>query len=260
MGREAIFAIGDVHGCADELEALLAAIRRLTVDECLRRRLVYLGDLIDRGPRNLDTLRLWAEPEAARGVDAIDRLMGNHEQLLLLAMTGGPHAGKAESMWLSEAMGGGRVLAEMNAATGSTQERPTAALFRAALGDDIHRLFASMPSHVAVGNTILVHGGLEPGEEPDQYLARPWQSFTDARWAWVHGEFLQWQGGFGGRMVVHGHTPPHKHRELTGQEDPHLFAFDRLGLDGGTTRTGIVTGAQIETGRYRILRAGLATG
>ena len=31
---------------------------------------------------------------------------------------------------------------------------------------------------------------------------------------------------------------------------------DRLGLDGGSARTGYVTGAEIEAGRYRIFRAG----
>jgi serine/threonine protein phosphatase 1 len=31
--------------------------------------------------------------------------------------------------------------------------------------------------------------------------------------------------------------------------------YDRLGLDGGSSRNGIVTAAQIEEGRYRILRA-----
>jgi serine/threonine protein phosphatase 1 len=68
--------------------------------------------------------------------------------------------------------------------------------------------------------------------------------------------FLDWRGGFGGTLVVHGHTPPPRHRELTGQDDPHLFQHDRLGLDGGSTRTGIVTAARIEDGRYRFLRAG----
>jgi hypothetical protein len=42
------------------------------------------------------------------------------------------------------------------------------------------------------------------------------------------------------------------------QEDPHLLVFDRLGLDGGITRMGIVAGARIEDGRYRILRAGVS--
>ena len=33
-------------------------------------------------------------------------------------------------------------------------------------------------------------------------------------------------------------------------------AADRLGLDGGSARTGIVTAAEIQNGRYRILKAG----
>jgi len=256
LGGETVFAIGDVHGCGDELEALLGAIKVTSAEIDGHMRLVFLGDLIDRGPRNIDTLKLWAEPASLRGVDQVERLMGNHEQLLLLAMSDTPHVQKALAMWLGEAMGGGVVLDEMCAATSRSDTYPSTELFRAALGEHVHQLFTTMLSHVEIGNAIFVHGGLDPSEDVARFLSRPWDAFTEARWAWVHGEFLQWQGGFGDRIVVHGHTPPHMHRELTGQDDPHALAYGRLGLDGGTTRTGIVTGAQIETGRYRILRAG----
>jgi serine/threonine protein phosphatase 1 len=252
---ETVFAVGDIHGCADELKALLDTIAATPSAAGQRRRLVYLGDMIDRGPDNLGTLRLWAENEQARGVDHIDRLMGNHEQLLLLIFAGSPHAAKAETMWLSEGMGGGKVMEELRAKTGSADAHPSAALLAAALGDDVLRLFTSMQAHVRTGNLILVHGGLDPALDQAQCLAVPWTEFSDARWAWVHGEFLTWQGGFGGNIVVHGHTPPHKHFEFTRQDDPHELVFDRLGLDGGTTRTGIVAGAQIETGRYRVFRS-----
>ena len=256
LGGEIVFAVGDVHGCAGELAALLRAIGATTTPPGRRRRLVFLGDMIDRGPDNIGVLKLWAQSGSAWDVHRIDRLMGNHEQLLLLAMSDSPHAPKAEAMWLSAAMGGEQFLQEMAALTSGANPRPGAALFKAALGDDIFHLFTTMSSHVWVGNALFVHAGLDPHAEPEEFLARPWTAFTEAQWAWVHGAFLEWRGGFGGRVVVHGHTPPHKHRELTGQADPHLLAFDRLGLDGGTTRTGIVTGAQIEDRRYRILRAG----
>src|SRR5689334_21880511 len=81
---ETVFAIGDVHGCADELRALLAAIGDLAADERQgRKRIVYLGDMTDRGPDNIGALRLWSEKSEVRGVDRIDRLMGNHEQILM---------------------------------------------------------------------------------------------------------------------------------------------------------------------------------
>jgi len=54
----------------------------------------------------------------------------------------------------------------------------------------------------------------------------------------------------------HGHTPPDKHRAISGMDHPHLFEGDRLGLDGGSARTGIVTPRKSRMARYRILKAG----
>jgi protein phosphatase len=62
--------IGDVHGCADELGALLAALgydihwgirsgtRAVRVSPPKGRRAVFVGDLVDRGPNSADVLRL----------------------------------------------------------------------------------------------------------------------------------------------------------------------------------------------------------
>lgn len=258
FGAETVFAIGDIHGCARELAALLDAIALAETGSTRRKRLVYLGDMIDRGPDNVGVLKLWAEGPERRGVDRIDRLMGNHEQLLMLALADHPESDKAHAMWLSQRMGGGIALDQICASSGQAGAGLSRALLAAALGDGVVARLDAMASHVIVGNALFVHGGLDPAFDADELLARPWTAFTEARWAWVHREFLEWRGGFGGRIVVHGHTPPKMHHELTGQDDPHALMFDRLGLDGGTTVTGIVTGAQIETGRYRVLRASAA--
>ena len=50
LGGETVFAIGDVHGCAAELRVLLDAIARLAGEASGKRRLIYLGDMINRGP------------------------------------------------------------------------------------------------------------------------------------------------------------------------------------------------------------------
>jgi len=253
---ETVFAIGDVHGCASELAALREAIAGLAHEAGGRRRLIYLGDMINRGPDAVGVFQQWAKDEEAHGVDHVDRLMGNHEIMMLLAVVGGPHAHKAEAMWLSKRMGGQIFLDQMRGRAGSAAASVDHALLKSALGDAVvHRLWG-MRSHVRLGNALFVHGGLDPHADPDEFLTRPWATFTEARWAWINHGFLDWRKGFGGTLVVHGHTPPDKHRAISGMDDPHLFEGDRLGLDGGSARTGIVTGAEIQTGRYRILKAG----
>ena len=56
MKGETVFAIGDVHGCAAELSVLLKSIAALAGDATGRRRLIYLGDLINRGPDSVGVL------------------------------------------------------------------------------------------------------------------------------------------------------------------------------------------------------------
>lgn len=86
--------IGDVHGCRAELEALLVELGyRIGRDEAGRangahhpqRRVIFLGDLVDRGPDTAGVLRL-----AMGMVEAGDALavVGNHEHKLLRALRG----------------------------------------------------------------------------------------------------------------------------------------------------------------------------
>src|SRR5204863_3459965 len=69
MGRTII--VGDVHGCRDELDALLDKVAFTMGD-----RLVFVGDLIARGPDSLGVL------DIARHTGA-EIVRGNHEEKLL---------------------------------------------------------------------------------------------------------------------------------------------------------------------------------
>ena len=76
--------VGDVHGCCDELESLLAELgyevewsgESVTVTPPEGRTFVFVGDLVDRGPRVPDTLRIaMAMVEAGSGLC----VEGNHD-------------------------------------------------------------------------------------------------------------------------------------------------------------------------------------
>ena len=258
LDGETVFAVGDVHGCADELAMLLDAIETLARETPGPSRLIYLGDLVDRGPANIRALELWAEDAARRGVDRIHRLIGNHEIMMLLTLRGRDHSEKARSTWLSQAIGGQTMVDEMRARAGDPDAEPDLALAKASLSQPVRDCLEHMEPHVRIGNVVFVHGGLDPRVPEKEFLATSWTDFTEARWAWINKGFLDWTQGFGETLVVHGHTPPAKHFPLTGEMDPHEFRHGRLGLDGGSAITGLVTAAEIRDGRYRIIKAGHA--
>lgn len=69
--------IGDVHGCADELEDLLETLRYDPTEQALH----FVGDLVNRGPKSLQTLRDVIRLEA-------ESVLGNHELHLLARADG----------------------------------------------------------------------------------------------------------------------------------------------------------------------------
>src|SRR5580704_11824069 len=107
------FAIGDIHGRNDLLAALIdEAAREPKLRD--KRTIVFLGDLVDRGPDSLGAIDLAIGAKARVGADEAIGLMGNHEAMMRLALdaeTPLDDAIDALETWIAN--GGDRTMAEL---------------------------------------------------------------------------------------------------------------------------------------------------
>jgi bis(5'-nucleosyl)-tetraphosphatase (symmetrical) len=86
----ATYAIGDIQGCYDSLQRLL----ELCAFDPSRDRLWLVGDLVNRGPRSLETLRFFK----SLGPAALT-VLGNHDLYLLMVAEGGAkYRGKDDTL------------------------------------------------------------------------------------------------------------------------------------------------------------------
>ena len=252
------FAIGDVHGHAGHLAALLDAM-----DGQARAgsHLTLLGDLIDRGPHSLPALRLAADPTNTPAIEGRSVLLGNHEMLMLMALSDRPDAADLAELWLSN--GGWTTLGEAGLSGHRLARRheDSAARFRAAVGSDTMSMVEDATTLLRTsGNLVFVHAGIDPDATLAEALGKPRLDASDpSHPAWIRSRFLQHEHPFeGNRIVVHGHTPEMRVLESKGREPvPGWHRLDgwRLGIDGGSYGTGIVAGAEFQAGRYRVFTA-----
>lgn len=89
MEQSDIYAIGDVHGCLVSLQDLLEQIPP-------EARLIFVGDIVNRGPKSLACLRL-VKRMAESGRD-VNMVLGNHDLHLLAVAAGVGHIGRRDTI------------------------------------------------------------------------------------------------------------------------------------------------------------------
>jgi serine/threonine protein phosphatase 1 len=240
-----IFAVGDIHGRSDLLAALIGEAAR---EPRLRdkRAIVFLGDLVDRGPDSLGAIDLAIGVKARLGVDEAIGLMGNHETMMRLALdpaTPWEEAIDALDTWIAN--GGDRTLAEfVNTNPPPDNLDDLLAEARASLPPRVRVWLESLRPSWRSGDILFVHAGVNPRVDLEAFLAASWNTpllklDEDRHWAWVRWPFLNHRpgpAGFSGRFVVHGHTPNDARRDASHADQ---IAGYRLNLDAGSGMTGI---------------------
>ncbi len=220
---ERVYAIGDIHGRRDCLDALIALI---DVDNAARgkadTKLIFLGDLVDRGADSRGVVE--RAMHIAKSPKTV-LLMGNHEEILIRAWEG-----DRKAAGLFHRVGGRETLLSY----GVTEAEYDAC----DLGDLAELVAQHIPvEHVTFmknfidqwrcGDYLFVHAGIRPGVPLDE------QSGSDMRW--IRREFLDDPRDHG-LMIVHGHSITEHVEERN----------NRIGIDTGAFASGRLTALGIE--------------
>lgn len=247
------FAVGDVHGQAEALDELLGHLAGLE-QHTPARELIFLGDLIDRGP---DTLGAVRAAFAARDMfETVALLPGNHELMLLAAIKGSMDSAL---LWLGN--GGHDVLDELGLPP-KTGWSDTFAALEAALPDDWRKTYEAGPTHLRRAqnqNALFIHAGVHPHLPIEEFLARPRLERDDMHWAWIRQPFLDWQGGWnrhGLKLIMHGHTPattqPIEDEATLEKLLDHTEAHGCICLDAGAMRRPQVAAVEFVEDQHRL--------
>lgn len=244
-----IYAIGDVHGCSDLLDAVLARIRADIAARPHDRPLVMLlGDYVDRGP---DSRGVIERLIALRESDLPARfLLGNHDSYIPEFLEDPEWFDRAYH-WLHPAMGGAETLASYGV-EGATDGDPRACrdAFAAAMPAGHSAFIAECSLLEQIGGYVFAHAGIRPGVN----LAK--QRRDDL--IWIREPFLSSRRDHGFK-VVHGHTvvPEVEHHR-------NRIAIDTGAVKGGTLSCLVLEGPNVALlepdGGLRDLPEGAGTG
>lgn len=219
----AVYAVGDVHGCLDELLALERAIAADAETVPGRKLIIMLGDYIDRGPASFQVIEHLRAPPP----DGFERicLTGNHEMLMLDYLDG--------RLTLLEWLTVGAVptllsygvdherLAQVYGSPKQVDE-----MVRTVIPAEHVAFMRSLPILVEAQRFIFVHAGLRPGIPLDR------QSDDDL--VFIRDQFYE-RAHLVKKYVVHGHTPVEEVKR----------EGRRVNIDTGAYYTGRLTALRI---------------
>lgn len=226
-----IYAVGDVHGCFEELVGAETRIRDDAKAAGQRATVLYLGDFVDRGKSSARVLEHLSRPPQ----DDLVRLAvcGNHDDAFLSFLRDG--AG-AES-WLH--FGGFETLQSygINAeyvVKSAGGVKALVAVAREVVPQHHVDFLRDLPVCLSIGKYLFVHAGIRPGQSLENQ--------TDEDMMWIREPFLS-EGPRLPLTVIHGHTIV---------AEP-VFRVRRIGIDTACYSTGVLTVLKVTPATVAVL-------
>ncbi len=214
-----VIAIGDVHGCATALRALLEVVEPTSGDT-----IVMLGDCVDRGPDSRGALD---QVIALGDVCRLVPILGNHEEMMLNWLDGHPQPDD----WL--VCGGAATLASYGDGQSAADVSPEHVAYIRTWGD-----------YFEIDTHFFCHGSYEPLRPLDQQ-----------RWNMLRWDSLRYglpEAHLSGKTAIVGHTS-----QRTGEvlEAGYLRCIDTYCYGGGwLTALDVTTGRTWQTNDQGQLR------
>jgi serine/threonine protein phosphatase 1 len=243
-GARRIYAIGDIHGYDNLLEAMQQAIAAdMEQHPAERALIIYLGDLIDRGPNSLKVVDMIIDYRANPPANAqVMCLRGNHDDWLIAFVD---DAGVV-SPW---ALKGGL---ETLTSYGLSKDDVLAAVADPDLAEALRQQFLSalpkrhkdfmlsLPFSHSDGDYFFAHAGVDPD--------RPLADQRREDLTWIRDKFLLSRKNFG-KVVVHGHS----HRDAV-ESFPN-----RINVDTGAYVQQVLSCVILEGQERYVLQVGAIT-
>lgn len=231
-----IYAIGDIHGCIDQLQAM-----QDNIAQDLRTRphahpvIVYIGDFADRGVDSKGVIQNLMSEEVAAHETYF--LRGNHDQIFLNYLDDPDSRYITQFHWLDKIMGGRETLASYGVTFSEGHDTAkTHAAFVAAVPDAHVEFLNRLILKVKIGSYVFVHAGIRPGVPLDE------QVVDDL--VWIRKPFLT-------STLDHGFTVVHGHTVVSTVENHG----NRIGIDTGAVFKGTLSCLVLEDGAQNLLTA-----
>jgi len=201
MGRTIV--VGDIHGCFDELTDLLGLLTLQSDD-----RVIAVGDLITKGPKNREVLDLLMSDSRFSSV------VGNHDRKIRQRLRGEPVRLNKEQR---------QVMKEFGSDPG-----PYEAFLR------------SLPFTIDLGTHLIVHAGIRPGVDLEKQMASDMTEIRTMGADPPQRRGVPWYRVYRGpQTILFGHWPAKQPRRA-----PYAIGLDTGCVYGGTLTSYVIETAE----------------